>query len=224
VLPPHTREAIKLSIKDSIKEAPKKAVRALDIQKNIAQAMTAMIQKYEKTPHEIMYPPEKISSTDARIREAAELETIASALQQTSEGENYQADRDLMDLDIEEIGIHPAHKEHIENIKKLLEKEPKLKEEVKKIIVDQLVKAKIKPDQYKELNQEIENLKIATEAPQSRRRSAKKEVKAEELLEKLVKVKKPRGKKGIESAAPVDHSQKPVKETYKNKKKVIRLD
>ena len=144
-----------------------------------------MIQKYEKTPHEIMHPPEKISSIDARIREAAELETKASTLPQTSEGENYQEDRDLMDLDIEEIGIQPAHKEHIENIKKLLEKEPKLKEEVKKIIVDQLVKAKIKPDQYKELSQEIENLKIATEAPQSRRRSAKKRSKSRGIIREI---------------------------------------
>ena len=51
VLPPHTREAIKLSIKDNIKEAPKKAVRALDIQKNIAQIVPDMVKKYEKKHH-----------------------------------------------------------------------------------------------------------------------------------------------------------------------------
>ena len=80
--------------------------------------MPAMIKKYEKTSREVRYPPEKISSVDARIRETEEWETKASTLPQTSEGDNYQADRDLMDLDIEEIGIQPAHKEHIEKYKK----------------------------------------------------------------------------------------------------------
>ena len=43
--------------------------------------------------------------------------------------------------------------EHMKNIKSRLEKEPALKEDIKKIIVDQLVKAKIKPEQYKELSE-----------------------------------------------------------------------
>ena len=91
-----------------------------------------------------MHPPKKISSIDTVIKKSAELEPKTSSLHQTSKDEYYQADRDpMMDLDIEEeAGNEPTHKEHIENIKKLLEKEPKLKEEVKKIIVDQLVKAK----------------------------------------------------------------------------------
>ena len=123
--------------------------------------------------------------------------------------------------------VHSPHiKITLKTLKKLLEKEPKLKE-VKKIIVDQLVKAKIKPDQYRELNQEIEILKIATEAPHARRRSEKKEVKTEDLLERLVKPKRARTKKTakpIEGVENVNPGMKPIKETYKKTPKVIRLD
>ena len=79
-----------------------------------------MIKKYEKkTSHEIMHPPQKISSIDTMIKKAAELEPKTISLHQTSEDEYYQADRDpMMDLDIEEeAGNEPTHKEHIKNIK-----------------------------------------------------------------------------------------------------------
>jgi hypothetical protein len=56
--------------------------------------------------------------------------------------------------------LREKHMGHINNIKNLLEKEPKLKDDIKKIIVDQLVKAKIKPEQYNELKQQIESLEV----------------------------------------------------------------
>jgi hypothetical protein len=67
--------------------------------------------------------------------------------------------------------LNEEHKKHIENIKQLLEKEPKLRDEIKKVIVDQLVKAKIKPDQYQELNEEIQKYQTpeATRAPRAKR-------------------------------------------------------
>ena len=56
---------------------------------------------------------------------------------------------EFMDMDNEII--NEEHKSHMDNIKSLLEKEPKLKDDIKKIIVDQLVKAKIHPEQYNKL-------------------------------------------------------------------------
>ena len=60
------------------------------------------------------------------------------------------------------------HKTHMDTIKNLIEKEPKMKQEIKKIIIDQLVKAKIHPDQYKELSQKLDSL----EEPQAIRKKA----------------------------------------------------
>ena len=53
---------------------------------------------------------------------------------------------EYMDMDNE--NINEEHTKHINNIKSLLEKEIKLTDDIKRIIVDQLVKAKIHPDQY----------------------------------------------------------------------------
>ena len=65
--------------------------------------------------------------------------------------------------------------EHINRISDLL-KNTKLKNEIKSIIVDQFVKAKIKPEQYEALKQNIESLDI----PEATRKA---------------KVAKPKGKK-----------------------------
>ena len=59
----------------------------------------------------------------------------------------------LMDLDQKQ---NETNKSHEEQIKALLKKEPKIKDEIKKIIVDQLVKAKIKTEQYSELSAETD--------------------------------------------------------------------
>ena len=93
----------------------------------------------------------------------------------------------------------------MDNIKSLLEKEPKLKDDIKKIIVDQLVKAKMHPDQYEDIKNKIESL----ETPETIRKPRAKP--------------KPRAKKEsdiIESELP---QGKIRKSNQKKKEKVIIL-
>ena len=79
-----------------------------------------------------------------------------------------QYGNDYMDVDFEDN----AHMQHMKDIKTLLKKEPKLKENIKKTLVKELVKANIKPEQYNELKQEIDTMEVM---PEAKRRESNKQ-------------------------------------------------
>ena len=146
-----------------------------------------------------------------------------------------------MDVDEMKHAIEPTQMEHINKISELLKREPKLKNEIKNIIVNQFVKAKIKPEQYEAIKQNIDALEVPEATHKAKKakprgKKSKLDNNVNKVIEEIVKesIPKPRGKKSktiIKSTMNVDASPitdekliKPVKETYKQKKKVIRLD
>lgn len=106
---------------------------------------------------------------------------------------------------------------HIEEVVKILEKEPKLKSDIKRTITEELTKGYIKPDQYKKYNQEIERVQIEKEAPiavrGTRKPRAKKSAQADTPLV-------PMDIETIENKVP---KGKPMKDGQKKKPKVVTL-
>ena len=143
-------------------------------------------------------------------------------------------------MNVDQEPMIEEHKKHIEDIKNILDKEPKLKEDIKKIIVDQMVKAKIRPDQYQELSAKINSLEeipkaVRTRSSKPRAIKEKQNMQADVpvIIEKT-KTRKPRAKKqNMQSDVPVIINQevirenqilKPVIETQKKKRKIVYLD
>ena len=74
--------------------------------------------------------------------------------------QNQSPSTSQMDIDEIKQAIEPTQMEHINKISELLKREPKLKNEIKNIIVNQFVKAKIKPEQYEAIKQNIDALEV----------------------------------------------------------------
>ena len=71
----------------------------------------------------------------------------------------------VIDEIIEEPKISTSKVKHIKDVVKILEKQPALKNDIRRNIVEELTKGYINPDQFKEYNQAIEEAGIK-EAPQ----------------------------------------------------------
>ena len=93
---------------------------------------------------------------------------------------------EAMYLDVveKEPDLTDSQLKHIADVVKIMEKEPKLKSEIKRTITEELAKGYINPAQFKRYNQEIENLNTIQEAPQAIRAK---------------KTPKPRAKKSVQS-------------------------
>ena len=200
-------------------------------------------------------PPEQTSSKVSTISSKSHRSTIASSKSQGSPSnlftpvetefnnifdQNQNGDTNSMSIDENNDYIHPTQMEHINKISELLKREPKLKNEIKNIIVNQFVKAKIKPEQYEAIKQNIDALEVPEATHKAKKakprgKKSKLDNNVNKVIEEIVKqsVPKPRGKKSktIKSIMNVDAPAitdekllKPVKEKYKQKKKVIRLD
>ena len=108
---------------------------------------------------------------------------------------------------------------HIKGVMKMLEKDPKLRADIKRTITEELTKGSINPDQFDKYNQEIERVQIEKEVP--------------EAIRGTRKTAKPRAKKSAQvetSNIPMDidiTSQLPKgkskKDTQKKKDKIVVL-
>jgi len=144
-----------------------------------------------------------------------EAEAIAKAkAKHEPEAEEEKID-DLMNVD---EGLNEEQEKHIENIKNLLDREPKLKEDVKSIIVDQLVNSKINKEHYNKLNQKIESLEV----PKAKRgkRVTKEEAQIIANKEPKPRVRRPKKNNQADTLMIID---KEPKNRQKAKKKVVNL-
>ena len=125
-----------------------------------------------------------------------------------------------MQIDQEEAKepkLSPAQIQHIKDVVKILEKDPKLKSDIKRTITEELTKGYINPEQFKQYSQELENVAIANEAPVAVRETKK--------------TPKPRAKKSAQSdkaILPMEietniQKGKPKKSTRQKKEKVVVL-
>ena len=135
-------------------------------------------------------------------------------LKQEPEAEEEKIE-DLMNVD---EGLNEEQEKHIENIKNLLDREPKLKEDVKSIIVDQLVNSKINKEHYNKLNQKIESLEV----PKAKRgkRVTKEEAQIIANKEPKPRVRRPKKNNQADTLMIID---KEPKNRQKAKKKVVNL-
>ena len=111
------------------------------------------------------------------------------------EGQTY----DTMDIEEEgsSLGVVPhteqpklneSQLKHIKEVVEIMEKEPKLKADIKRTIVEELAKGYINPEQFKRYSQELDNLNTKQETPQTIRAK---------------KTPKPRAKKSQQADIPI---------------------
>ena len=175
------------------------------------------------------------------IEESPELYTKSEQMMDELFDQYHNPNKSQMDVDEMKQAIEPTQMEHINKISELLKKEPKLKNEIKNIIVDQFVKAKIKPEQYEAIKQNIDALEVPEASHKAvkakpRGKQSKLNKPVDEVIEQIIveNKPKPKGKKSklltknqmnVDAPPIINEKQiKPVKETYKQKKKVIRMD
>ena len=157
--------------------------------------------------------PENISPSDVDIAGYIS-ESTPSYMSVPTEARDMQVDRDPK----EEPKLSPSQLQHIEGVVKILEKDPKLKNDIKRTITEELTKGYINPDQFKHYNQELERITIEKEVPEAIRGKRKA---------------KPRAKKSAQADTPIipmDIEQpsklpkgKNKKDTQKKKPKIVTL-
>ena len=118
---------------------------------------------------------------------------------------------------IGDIGVEPeltdAQKKHITDIIQMIEKDPKLKADIKRTITEELTKGYINKSQYKMYNEELEKLNIIQDTPKAIRgkRTKRKNKQSDKSIIPL----------NLEpSPLPKD---KPYKTTSKKKDKIVTL-
>ena len=175
------------------------------------------------------------------IEESPELYTKSEQMMDELFDQYHNPNTSQMDVDEMKQAIEPTQMEHINKISELLKREPKLKNEIKNIIVNQFVKAKIKPEQYEAIKQNIDALEVPEASHKAvkakpRGKQSKLNKPVDEVIEQIIveNKPKPKGKKSklltknqmnVDAPPIINEKQiKPVKETYKQKKKVIRMD
>ena len=115
--------------------------------------------------------------------------------------------------------LSPLQLKHIEEVVKIMQKEPKLKADIKRTITEELTKGYIKHDEFKKYNEEIEKLNITQDTPQTIRGKRT--------------IKKPRAKKSKQVDIPIVPMEmdtlskipkgKSVKDNQKKKPKIVTL-
>ena len=114
--------------------------------------------------------------------------------------------------------LSPVQLKHIEEVVKIMQKEPKLKADIKRTITEELTKGYIKPDEFQRYNEELEKLNITQDTPQT-------------IREK--RTKKPRAKKSKQVDTPIVQMDmdtlsklpkgKSKKDNQKKKPKIVTL-
>ena len=185
------------------------------------QAATQMIENITKNaktatdPMKLLY---NIGITKPHFKAPSETSSFP-VLPLGSEGDEL-VPSEIMDLDTEAVKepkISQSQLDHIKEVVEILKKHPKLKDDIRRTITEELTKGYINPEQFKEYNQaiELENIK---EAPPAIR---------------VKKVPKPKGKKSAQTdkaIIPMDieissklPKGKPIKNNQKKKPKIVTL-
>ena len=183
---------------------------------------------FPKSPSEInLAEPSEKSSTSSKGKAhvgepSIQKDTIEESICVPSEFEDRSIpsearDQIMIDEIIEEPKLSESQLKHIKDVVKILEKQPALKNDIRRTIVEELTKGYINPDQFKEYNQAIEEAGIKEAPPAVRAR----------------KTPKPRAKKSQQTdkaIIPMDIEQtsklpkgKEIKNTQKKKIKIVTL-
>jgi len=156
------------------------------------------------------------------VRKSLQVTTPATSIYVPSEFDDGNVptearDHMMIDETIEEPKLSKSQLKHIKDVVKILEKQPALKTDIRRTIVEELTKGYINPEQFKEYNQAIEDIAIK-EAPTAVRAR---------------KTPKPRAKKSQQTdkaIIPMDIEQtsklpkgKEIKNTQKKKIKIVTL-
>ena len=103
------------------------------------------------------------------VRKSLQVTTPATSIYVPSESDDGNVptearDHMMIDETIEEPKLSQSQLKHIKDVVKILEKQPALKTDIRRTIVEELTKGYINPEQFKEYNQAIEDIAIK-EAP-----------------------------------------------------------
>ena len=120
---------------------------------------------------------------------------------------------------ISEPILSKSQLKHINDVVKIMEKEPKLKADIKRTITEELTKGYINKDQFKKYNEEIEKVNIMMETPEAIR--GKRTIK-KQRAKKSKQVDTPIVQMDIESSPKIPKG-KTIKDNQKKKQKIVTL-
>ena len=181
---------IKLNIyKASDQEKFIKKIRA-NIKKNLGKATGLMQLVFNKKKEEAHFPTSDISMTVAPSttieRDTIDIEdkppqpkvgrSVSSVTANPSSISEITQEEEPLSIGAEkEPTLTLNQLSHIKDVIEILNKDPKLKSDIKRTITEELTKGYIKPEQYKKYNEEIEKFNVLHEMPEAIRGTKKNE-------------------------------------------------
>ena len=210
-------------IKRTCDEAYSQVVNSREL-RNISQErlVSSILKNIAKNINTAKDPTQLLYNIDLGETEAAENDII-DGIEQSEQ--SYMSVPTIAEMQVdEEPKLSDGQIKHIEDVVKILENEPKLKNDIKRTIVEELTKGYINPEQFKHYSQEIEKAQIKNEAPEAIRgkKSAKPKAKksAQPNKEKKMDIDITTSKQTKTKPKP---KPKPKKTTQKQKPKVVTL-